>query len=180
MKKNASIELSVNFLVIAIISIIMLGLSIVLVRNLTSQGSYATDKMDSQMRKQIELLLDKGDKVTIPMTTKEISRGKNGVFGLGILNVLGQDTTFKVDIICKAFVAKVNPQDPPLLCGLNDPKVTFIPTQLIENNKKGVYKILVEPKTAASGTYAYGVTVKYGTLSQNYADPEYRIYVTVP
>ena len=93
MKKRAAIELSANALVIIIISVVILGLSIVLMKNILVSSTDQTTQLDARAQQEIEnLLIDPSARVVLPSPQKEVSRGSTAVFGLGVKNVLGTPT----------------------------------------------------------------------------------------
>jgi hypothetical protein len=188
MKKRGSIELSVSFLVVAILSLAMMGLGIVLVKNMTDQNTKIQTVVDDQMKLQIMKLLDNGDKVSIPFLQLKVGRGDTPIFGVGVLNTLStQGFTVTAEFACSAYdknkVAIPTPEKYFEIVGATvaGPCGTkkFPTTFSIKQNGKQVYSIPIKMlKTAKPGTYIFKVTVKDSTNAV-YGDPEYRLYVIV-
>lgn len=177
MKKRGSIELTTNFLVVAIISMVVLGLGIVLVKNLTDQSIKAQDTVSDQLKKQIESLLDDGSRVVVPVVSQKATRGDLVTFGIGVRNY---------DSVAKEFTVKAQTKngykpDGTTVISSYDAKVKTSPsstTFTIQPNAKQPFLIVAQvDKTADRGTYAIDIEVK--AESQQYGDPKYRVYVVV-
>ena len=154
MNKRA-IQLSVNFLVIIILSLAMLLMGILFFRKMFTGATELKANLDSQTEQELENLLIAGERVAIPFTKKEVRAGKTAVFGLGILNILGSDHNFVIYIKC----SKKIPGDVP--CSKIIPSGTDIiyRTPLsIENNEQ--YKMpLVIKAPSEKGTYIIDVRI---------------------
>ena len=82
-------ELSLNFLVIIIISITIFGFGIYFISNLAQEAEDLRKLTLSQIDEQISGLACKGsDRICIIAEKKKIQRGKVGIFGIKILNIL--------------------------------------------------------------------------------------------
>jgi len=86
-KNKRGMELTVNFIVILILSLAILGSSIVLTKKFFSKTSAYTSSVDAQQKEQIKKLMFSGEKVVIPFNNVEIKRGKFGNVGVGVYNV---------------------------------------------------------------------------------------------
>lgn len=92
------IELSINFLVIMIISILILILSIIFLKNLFTAAYQKQAEVDLRTEEQIKALIRDGEKVALPLTTLQIRRGESDVFGLGILNIKDTGKDFYINV----------------------------------------------------------------------------------
>ena len=183
LKKRAAIELSVNFIVIIIISLVVLGMGVYLVNRFVSEASDIKEELDIETEKQIMDLLSSGDRVAFPINKKTIAKGHGEVFGLGIFNILGEEKTFTVDLEQGIFIEKGATESDdtwPSSEPVPVPVPVFIASRSkeIKNNEQVVLSIPVNvPKGTPSGTYVIDVNVKYDT------DKEYgttqKIYVIV-
>ncbi len=98
MKKGA-VSLSVNFLVIIIVSMAVLSMGIYLTRQMVAKGYEMQLDLDEQTERQIWALLDDGGIVVSPVNVKEVTRGKTfAVFPVGVRNILGVETAFTMQI----------------------------------------------------------------------------------
>lgn len=85
MNKKA-IQLSINFLVIVIISLAIFGMGIVFVNKIFFSAGKKIAEMDLKTKEELAMLLDEGDKVAMPFFQKTVIHGKTATFGIGILN----------------------------------------------------------------------------------------------
>ncbi|MBD3354943.1 hypothetical protein GF361_03080, partial [Candidatus Woesearchaeota archaeon] len=92
------IELSVNFLVIVIISLVILSSGILIVRRYFSTAEDIKTQLDEQTERQIEASLGQGKMISVPFKRKTIGRGESDILGLGVLNIEDHRTEFNVNI----------------------------------------------------------------------------------
>ncbi|MCB9362763.1 hypothetical protein H6504_04965 [Candidatus Woesearchaeota archaeon] len=104
MNKKA-IELSVNFLVILILSIVIFSSALILTKKVFDSTTTKQKELDDKTIKQIEVLLNDGSRVGIPILKKSGSPGDQLIYGLGIYNVLRAQKTFHVEITFKTAYA---------------------------------------------------------------------------
>lgn len=168
--KQAAIELSMNFLVVIIISLVILAGGISLLYKFIASGEDTIIGIDDQTRMQIEQLLDDGSVVAMPYAAKTLKRGEDFVFGLGVLNI--KDTpddaklTFAVEV--------TEPGDSPLSLLFDSAPFG------LEKNQKHTQGILISvPPTAPSGTYIFDVKVSIKGEDDPYGRVK-KITVTVP
>lgn len=94
------IELSVNFMIVLIITLVVFGMAIYLLKMFFSTAVEIKENIDTQTEEEIQRVLFSGERVAIPVNKKEIRRGSSEVFGIGILNVdnSGPDFTVRIDL----------------------------------------------------------------------------------
>lgn len=170
MNKKA-IELSINFFVILIISIAILSFGIYFIGKIFVEVDKYKLILDSQTEKQLEDLMDTGQKVVIPFNEKEIKKKDMAVFGLGILNVMNGNIEFNV--VIEASMASLETgiviNCPDTLCNTYDTWIKsaetnpFTPTIGKNEKKKYLFGILPEGPNAVKGTYVYDVTISYNS-----------------
>jgi len=90
------IELSVNFLVMLIITLVVFSMGIYLLKIFFGTADEITNDINEQTKEQILTMLSPGERVAIPLNQETIARGDNAVFGLYILNVESDDPKFTV------------------------------------------------------------------------------------
>ena len=180
MKKKAAIELSVNFLVILIITLVIFGSSMVMVKKFFGGASDIKRVYDERTEKEIERLLDDGSRVAIPFDKKKIGNGEFETFGMGLLNVLGTsaDNDFRVQIqFNKAFKKDNSPLcdktnagtcgNPNMwlstseAAGSNQASIGIVSEKTIRNNDQQKFLLGVEVDGASPGTYIFDVDVCY-------------------
>ncbi|HLD43716.1 MAG TPA: hypothetical protein VJB08_07070 [Candidatus Nanoarchaeia archaeon] len=93
------IELSVNFLVMLILSLIVFMFGLYLVYQFFGTAVDLQTQLDEQTEKELQAMLISGERVALPKTQVNLQRGKSYTFGLGILNTLGAEKEFSVNII---------------------------------------------------------------------------------
>ena len=174
-QKRGAIELSTNFIVMLIISIIVFGFAIYMVTRIFSFAEEERLRLDQQTESMIESALDRGDRVFIPRERRTLYPGDTGVFGMGILNVLGTGVDKfgvlvnftkafdKSDTQICGYAACINNMNRGLLstAGGGIDKGLFI-EKTIPNNEQATFLIGIKvPEAAVSGTYIYNLYVAY-------------------
>ena len=181
MQKKGAIELSLNFIVIIVITIIIFGFGIRFIYMLASKATELQDMTTSELDARIGNLICEGsERVCIGIDRKIIPRTKFDVFGIKIINILeSQD-----------FVVNVNPPNPPNPIGYRKDN-TAIPgtnglivnpqqraVRIERNDDKTVGVGIQVPANAVSGTYIFNVEIKQQN-DQTYV-PIQKLYVDVP
>lgn len=193
-------ELSINFLVILILTVATFGGGLILARKMFSSAGDIKDKISDQQEKQIQEMMLNGDElVVLPVNKKTLSMNSHGIVGLGINNVLksngiSKSNTFRVGVklstvqfkdqagvSCFNTATKVWTKSDS--CGM-DPNnfIKMIASDYPVNvNDQYVVEIpLIIPKTGYRGTYVYNVNVSYqdGASFKSY-DTIKKLYVTI-
>jgi hypothetical protein len=193
--KKASVELSVNFLVVIIISLIVMGIGFFLVREMIGQGEDTMKGLDLRTQKQIEnLLRSSDDPISIPYIQKTIPEGDDAVFGVGVLNLeksAGPTDTFSVYV---DLVKYVKPDGTVVLPPFSGATPEILPGFDLANdgkfkdigkNEVGIFSVPIDvPKRTPSGEYVFDVYIcKSNTCSSSglfYDGTIHKIYVKVP
>ena len=190
MLNKRGIELSLNFLVILIISIIIFGFGVRFIYKLYSSATDLQELSMSQLDKKIgDIVCEGSDRVCIGIDKKTIKRTKFDVFGIKIINILDDEKNFivkvstpkdgtvvflgytrdnkKIPITSEFPGLKVNPQQRPV--------------KIEKNEVRAVGIQITVPAKAISGTYIFNVDITYKDLT---ADEKYgstqKLYVDVP
>ena len=99
MNRKAGIQISVNFLVVMIISIVIISLGFVLINRMVGTGGNEITDMDSRLRLEIERILDSENKlVAIPTVQKTIERRTGDYFGIGVKNLELTSQKFRLNV----------------------------------------------------------------------------------
>ena len=99
--KKAATQLSVNFMVMAILSIAMLSVGVFFARDIFNYTTETGQKLDEQTKEQLEIKLrDPSALVTIGLNRKNIKRGEHEVFGVGVANRDKIEGEFKIVTGC--------------------------------------------------------------------------------
>ncbi len=171
MRKKAAIELSMNLIVVIILSIVILGAGIALTRTIFGGAEEIQLSLDERTQSAIEDSL-RDSPVSIPFADKEAGRGDARLFGLGVMNMLGTNKEFRFDVqLLRVQPSTINTELDILYNTESFP---------LEDNNVKVSQIRVDvPKDAETGTYVYTVRVEYleGAVWQQYQSRN--IYMTV-
>jgi len=184
--KKASIQISVNFLVVIIISIIIMSFGFILVNKMILQSDDISKGVSERLIEQTEkLLLRDGDLVAIPLIQKTIDRDDVDMFAVGVLNTVGTED-FYVNVVYNMYVDEdktVSEGNQPFVSVINGFDVGK-PIEIL-NNEVYVFSIPIKVKnTAPKGEYTFNVYVSTQNDCENsdccYDESIHKIYVKVP
>ncbi|MBN2053248.1 hypothetical protein JW756_07120 [Candidatus Woesearchaeota archaeon] len=164
--KKASMELSVNFLVVIIISLILLGIGIFLVNKFLILSTKLPSAVSEQQKTMLRQALSEGALVAAYPSILTVSRGSSADFGIGINNELDQRNTFSIYLSDQ----NCNPAMP-----IEFGKLYLPGPHDIKNNAYDYIPIRINvPKKATKGTCMFMVYVcKTETCDEN-PTPEVR------
>ena len=150
--KKASIELSVNFIVVMIISIVLLGIGVKLMADFINKAHNMEIQVSEQNKEQMRKILYDGSLVSSYPSSVTLNRGEYADFGIGIYNKLGSDQTFSISI------DKVAPESGP------EPTLDYRRGRPIPIKNNELYtdigiRITVPKSTPPKTTYIYNVYV---------------------
>ncbi len=176
MAKKA-VELSLNFIIILIISIIIFSFGVRFISRLSSEAIDITKITEKELDEKIgDLICEGSDRVCVGVDRKTIKRTKFDAFGLKILNILdSQLFTITVTRPTPSGYTK-NRQAIQSDSLAWNPKARDV---FIEKNEEKNLGIGVQvPASAVSGTYIFNVEIKSadGKLYSNVQ----KMYVDVP
>ena len=182
MLKKGAIELSVNFLVIIIISIVIFGFGVYFISKLSATATDLTQMTVSELDQKIASLVCEGfDRVCIGTEKKVIQKKKFDVFGIKIFNVM---PTQNFDIIVSTPSDKLGikfdktdiplpPASTPLIVNPTSRSVN-----IGQNEEKNIGIGVQVPPNAIPGTYILNVEIK--SQNGNQYTPTQKLYVEVP
>ncbi|HLC51755.1 MAG TPA: hypothetical protein VJI98_00755 [Candidatus Nanoarchaeia archaeon] len=99
MKRRGAIDLSINMIVMIIISLAILTGGIILLNKFITGADEIKASLDQKTDERLnDLLVDQGKKVALPFHTATILRGDSHTFGIGILNVGGVGSKFRINV----------------------------------------------------------------------------------
>lgn len=184
MLSKKAIELSLNFIVILIITLVVFGFGVKFISDLSSKATEIQDVSMSELDNKIgELICEGSERVCLGIERKTITRTNIDTFGLKIINIF-EDQHFEV---------KVLPSDP---LGYTKNKQPIQPTDtfhglliipstyanpgrdvLLKKNEEKSIGIAVEvPANAEPGTYIFNIEIKtadgkpYSAIQKLYVD----------
>lgn len=171
MKKGA-LGLSIETLVIIIISLVILSAGITLIYQFISGAEEVKAQLDQKTQDELDRLLTaQGKKVALPLHVATIRRGESHVFGIGILNTFDENKNFFVSINLQK-AADETGQDMTAQFDVNEIKNWVLYNSaaiMIESNADHKEALLVQvPKGAVKGQYIFLATVLLeGTIYGN-------------
>lgn len=181
MLNKKAIELSLNFMVVLVISIVIFGFGIRFMSSLFSEADKLKDLTYEQIDKKISDIVCEGtEMVCISTDRKKIQRKNYGVFDIRILNVL-DNPNFDAVVLTPSPVGYSKNNNP-----INGPGLIAIPeSRSVTIEKNGEKKIGVGievPASAVSGTYIFNVKItnpESQDTDKLYV-PLQKLYVDVP
>ena len=166
--KKGAIELSINMLVVIIISIVVLAAGITLLYKFLAGAQDLQVTLDAKTEEEIQhLLLQEGKLVALPINKAVLSRGEQKIFGLGVLNVgtansANQNSpieTFNVLISPFAYIppAGLQQDNPPTGSWVLFDDSAF---KLGQQEQHSLGIMVSVPTDAATGIYLFDVSVR--------------------
>jgi hypothetical protein len=138
---KGSIELSLNFLIILIMSIVVFGIGIALLTSIGSKSDELSSQLSVTNENQLKQILDDSEYIAIYPEVLSIDRKNSDIVGLGIKNRLniGEYSYFAVEFSPSAYISKANDYSD---CDNNPPDVcNNMKTWTNIDMFKGVHKI---------------------------------------
>jgi hypothetical protein len=187
MKRTASIQLSAQFIVMLIISIIVFAFGIGFVSRLSDKAMNMPDEMLERDRSALWDMLSSGERVAIYPISAEASSRNPAVFNIGIENTLGEKRSFAIYIRFSGYFDKKGKQvcssspcnsdnmnewilttlgqgkyNPPGLLLEFDSRAGNQP-KLKANDRKEMLVMISPSKRARTGTYVFDLIVAHDT-----------------
>ena len=175
-------ELSINFIVALILAIVVFGFGLYFIQKVFTEAKEIQVNLDKDSEKNINALLDRGEKVAFPVSSKNIKSDEVAIFGLGVLNVNDDATTFNINIICSVYITKSGAAVDDSISDQNCAGKWTInpqPFTLLKNERKTVPIAIQPPRGKPSGTYAFSVKVTDAVTDKIYGDAPKQIYVNL-
>lgn len=166
MNKKGAISLSINMLVVIVISLVIFGGGISLLYKLMAGAESAKAVLDQKTEAELRRLLEtESKKVALPLHTAYLYPGEFHSFGLGILNIMDEETSFEITVdLSKAIDEKEIEFAPDVsnwLLYLEGPYT------IQEHEYKFIPIGVSVPKGAKRGTYIFDVKVFYSSGEQH-------------
>ncbi|MEK6901817.1 MAG: hypothetical protein AABX37_05715 [Nanoarchaeota archaeon] len=175
MNHKGAIELSVNMLVVIILSLVIFAGGVALLYKFIGGASDVQKDLDQRTQEELErLLIDEGKPVALPLQSATLHAGEQHIFGLGILNI-GEYNQFKVGITFSKYIDQggidhtAEQQEDPVTWFLYNRNLFSL-----QQNEAHTESLLVEvSKTAPKGKYIFTVEVKKGAEpGESYGNPQ--------
>jgi|GEM_PF-5257921 hypothetical protein len=161
---KGAIGLSMNVLVIIIISIVILVGSVSFLYNLINKSEEFRQGLDQQTESQLkQLLIDQGKLTAVYPYKVTMSHGEEKVFGIGVLNVnIDSGASFSVNIDPTGYLSVAGQEAQTV--NLNDLKMSAIlynheTFKVLQNEHKNVPVLISIPRDYPEGTYIFTANV---------------------
>jgi len=183
MSKKAAIGLSMNMIVVLILSIVILVGGVALMYSFISGAEEQKRVLDSKTSSELErLLTDQGQMVALPLQRANLIRGESHLFGIGILNIgeSGNEFSFNVELsrAVDEFEEEIPLTDSEKLQIVNTWILYDDQSVIIQENEHRKEIISVDvPKSASKGEYIFNVKV-FTSDSSQYGNTQ-KMYVKV-
>ncbi|PIN76193.1 hypothetical protein COV17_03105 [Candidatus Woesearchaeota archaeon CG10_big_fil_rev_8_21_14_0_10_36_11] len=188
MRKKAAISLSMNVLVIIIISIVILVGSVAFLYKLIGGAESIKSDLDERTNQQLkQLLIDQGKRTAVYPYKVTISHANNAVFGIGVLNV-DEDSTadFSLEITLTK-VLDIQSVDITTTLNLEDLQLNALlytaeSFKVLQNEHKNIPVLVSIPTNYPSGTYIFNAIITVSSTDsseQEQYGPSQKFYVEV-
>ena len=160
MQKKGAIGLSMNVIVVIIISLVILGMGVTMLYSFIGGASDIKTKLDARTDAELErLLVNQGQMVALPLHVADIERGDLHIFGIGILNIGDVGNEFFVTVeLSNAY----NEEDVDITTEVDVSTWVEFNNEVVHiqegDNVKEVIGITV-PKDATKGQYVFTAKV---------------------
>jgi hypothetical protein len=175
MNRKAAIGLSINTLVVVIISLVVLGGGITLLYKFIGGAEEIKGELDQKTKTELErLLVDQGKPVALPLHVAYVNRGEQHVFGIGILNIGGVGDDFNIEVELSKVLDETETE-----ISVSTGSWLLYNTKSIKilEGEHVSESILVNvPKTAPNGQYIFSVRIN--SESKQYGNTQ-KFYVNV-
>lgn len=181
MNRTAAVELSLNFFITILLSLVVLTASITILYRFISESERTQQDLDERTKEQLSALLDQGNQIVIPFSRQTISKGEEHVFGIGILNIFDQKE-FKLTIELSSAESKEGVDISREIDIKQWASYIDTPFTLDKNQRHTVRVLIGVPDEAKSGTYIFNAKVTEGPASAapKLYDTIKKIVITVP
>ena len=157
MMKKQAVELSINFFVIIMISLVVFAIGLVFLRKIIFNTEPLIFNINQEIDKKLRNMLMGNQRVAVYPSMIELHRGKKQIIGVGILNTDALKTQFILNVRCKSFVHLDGVE---VACPANALNIVYDSSNFeVKNNKKVTMGVAVQVERGAEkGTYLLEVT----------------------
>ncbi|MGV8086083.1 MAG: hypothetical protein ACP5N1_00495 [Candidatus Woesearchaeota archaeon] len=177
MRRKGAIELSANFLVVIIISLIVVVGGLALFFNLKNNLDDYKGALDSQTEENIkQMMLSNSYRVAVYPSDLKISNGDSALVGVGVTNINSNPMEFDVKVMeIKHYITSTD--DGTILPTTNGYVSMVAGNMKLAGGSQGVKGILLKiPGNAAKGQYVY--TIKVLNFANTDVYGTVQVYVT--
>jgi len=181
MRSKKGVALTINFIVLIIVAVVALALGIKVSTNIFSQGQQVANALTPSMEAQLDNLLEK-ERIAAYPASREIRRGKEATFAIGIVNT-EEESQFLVNAsIQKGYDEK----DKPINYDYSQFEFVYISEYIIaKGNTKKLLLLVKAPDDVPKGTHIINIYACNGEdfptscTASNAYDTVEKVYVVV-
>ena len=189
-------ELTINFIVITVLSLLVLGVGFYLVTNIFITAEEYKAKLDDQTQEHIlETLRQSGELISLPINKYTLEKGTDTILGIGLLNSVGTSQTFYATLTCTEAVDSEQTElcaessgiscDTELASYCSSWITLPVGSITLENRKSDVVTVFITvPDDAPDGTYGFTFKICTGNYCGMSGSTQYgptkKLYVIVP
>lgn len=165
MEKKGAFNLSIEIIVIVIISLVILSAGLLLLKKFIEGAEDTKILLDAKTEDELKrLLIDENKLVALSKNTAALYPGESHVFGLGILNIDGEKgKQFSISIALSKALNQENQDMTQQVDTANWPRYNSEPISIKENEHWTEPILIKVPPEAKKGTYIFNVKVsRYG------------------
>ncbi len=170
MNRKGAIELSANFIVVIVISMVILAGGLALFFKIKKGAETQADIVSSQIEEDLKsMMLRNGARVAVYPTELFLSAGDSDVIGLGITNIYDRSVYFVIAVTVTHFIDSETPGSPIVSSDFYSIPSDISGIQIIQKDQKVNSIVLKIPKGSPEGQYIYTIIVSddvgnYGTV----------------
>jgi len=158
--RKASLNLSIQAIVIVVIAFVVLGLGLGFVKNTFKNIGDTTKEVQSKIKEQIlEDLRTSGKKLSVTSQIR-LERGSQVVENIGVVNTGLSERSFGIKI---EFIKKQNPDGSEDVSEESASEIIFFYSDLVDKGLSptagDVFPLTISAKSSAAGNYLYKVNV---------------------
>ena len=98
MTSTKAFELTSTIIVMLVLSVVIFGGAIAFTAKFFQSTTEIQAHLDEQTSSEIESLLNRGERVAIPINKAAVKRGQTKTFGVGVMNAVGEKRAFFVTV----------------------------------------------------------------------------------
>jgi hypothetical protein len=160
MQKRGAIGLSINMLVVIIMSIVILVGGIAFLYKMIGDTEGIQKSLNEGTRRELDrLIMGQGKRVAIAFQSQTLNRGDSHIFGIGILNIDSTLSDFYMDVQVSKFTDKTGVELTNTVDVDEWVRYSRGPYPILENEMHSESIRIEVPKTAESGEYIFNARV---------------------
>ncbi len=164
---SKGMDVSVNMLVVIIVAILVLGMGMTIMYQVFEQSGKLTNQLSAQQEQALKQLVISGEKVAVYPLVQD-AEGRQGVFGVGIKNIVGAEEIFSINVECVSYF----PDETTESACTGNWDYEFAENIVTLPNNEEIYKpFLISNEGSPSGKYSFKLTITKSSDESTYYYP---------